>query len=125
MKWFEVGDGQTLLDADERAGLRLPAMTRGELDELEQANITDALRWAYGRKALAADLLHVTGLLDLHRRMFGDVWTWAGALRTTEKNIGVAPHAVASEVKKACDDMAYWLDQGGVDPREAAALYWA
>lgn len=25
----------------------------------------------------------------LHRRMFGDVWRWAGTYRTSDKNLGV------------------------------------
>jgi len=26
---------------------------------------------------------------DLHREMFGDVWTWAGEFRRSDKSIGV------------------------------------
>jgi fido (protein-threonine AMPylation protein) len=27
---------------------------------------------------------------DLHRRMLGEVWRWAGKFRTSERNIGIA-----------------------------------
>src|ERR1700744_6427390 len=38
--------GQTPLDEDEKDGLRLPSVTtRGELDEVEQRNIEEAIRW--------------------------------------------------------------------------------
>jgi fido (protein-threonine AMPylation protein) len=30
----------------------------------------------------------------LHKKMFGDVWIWAGEYRTTEKNIGITPYQI-------------------------------
>lgn len=31
---------------------------------------------------------------DLHRRLYGDLWAWAGAFRQRELNIGVAPEHI-------------------------------
>ena len=46
-----VADGQTPLDPDEAAALLRPAVTtRGELDIVEQENITRGIRWAFGRR---------------------------------------------------------------------------
>ncbi len=123
MRWFSSGDGRTPLDPDEAAGLLLPAVSRGELNELEQVNITEGLRWAYGRPQLAMELLSVHGLLTLHRRLFGDVWSWAGQFRLTEKNLGVAPEQVGPALKTACDDAAFWIGEGGRSPCERAALF--
>lgn len=37
-------------------------------------------------------------LLDLHREMLGSIWSWAGEIRTTQKNIGVSPNIVTAEL---------------------------
>ena len=37
-------------------------------------------------------------LLDLHREMLGSIWSWAGEIRTTQKNIGVGPNIVTAEL---------------------------
>jgi Fic-DOC domain mobile mystery protein B len=37
-------------------------------------------------------------LLDLHREMLGSIWSWAGEIRTTQKNIGVSPNIVPAEL---------------------------
>lgn len=33
-------------------------------------------------------------MLDLHRRMFGDVWMWAGTIRKRITNIGIEPSQI-------------------------------
>lgn len=39
---------------------------------------------------LLDDLLSDYFLRELHRRMYGDIWNWAGLYRQRELNIGVA-----------------------------------
>jgi fido (protein-threonine AMPylation protein) len=66
----------TLLTAEEREQLIPSYITlRHELNEAEQINIGVALRWADAR---TRDILDRDFLSELHRRMFGDVWHWAG-----------------------------------------------
>lgn len=79
-------EGNTPLDEDEIDGL-IPShiRTRAELNAWEATNINDAVAWAYGR--VHVDILSVENLRDLHRRMFGDAWAWAGAFRTSDKSI--------------------------------------
>ena len=44
-------DGATPLDEDEKEGLRFKHITtRGELDQLEQANIVEGLQWLKKQK---------------------------------------------------------------------------
>src|SRR5690606_4411658 len=74
---FDEPDGATPLDPDEIAGLKFDHITtRGELDELEQANITQGLRWLGRRRG--GDVLSDEFIRQLHVRLFGDVWRWAG-----------------------------------------------
>lgn len=87
---FVEPDGATPLDPDEIEGLRFAHVTtRAELDELEQANIIDGLQWL--RRRRQRDILTDEFLRELHRRLFGRVWAWAGTYRLSEKNIGIDP----------------------------------
>jgi fido (protein-threonine AMPylation protein) len=44
---------------------------------------------------------------DLHTRMFGPVWNWAGQWRRLELNVGVAPEQIAIELRNALDTITY------------------
>lgn len=62
---FHADDDTTPLTHEERNGLIQTHVTlRGELNELEQKNIAEADRWAFGRKrnVLANSLKHPLGL---------------------------------------------------------------
>ena len=48
---MDYPEGATPLDPNESAGLKFPHIrTRGELDQLEQVNIQDGLRWLARQK---------------------------------------------------------------------------
>ena len=87
MKDFEYALGATPLDPDEAQGL-IPRhiTTQGELNEWEQQNITQGMMWAYGRRN--PDLLSEKFLVDLHKKMLNETWSWAGTFRRSDKNIG-------------------------------------
>src|SRR5438270_12898350 len=93
------GAGQTPLDPDEVEGL-VPSWvsSRGDLDRVEQANILRAEAWARGRRFRAPAVLTEGFIRQLHRRMFGEVWRWAGSYRTTNKNIGVDYWLIVGEI---------------------------
>ena len=93
MDIFTQDDNSTPLSADEKAGLKLKWITlRSELNEVETRNILDAQSWLL--KTPPKDILSDTFLRKLHKKMFGQVWEWAGEYRTTERNIGVAPYEI-------------------------------
>jgi Fic-DOC domain mobile mystery protein B len=105
-------EGQTPLDPDETDGLLIPTvMTRSELDEVEQRNIEEAIRWTLTRRRrfLVKEILSEQFIMDLHKRMYGGVWNWAGQFRKTNKNIGVDKHQIAVELKELLDDCSYWI----------------
>ena len=106
--------GTTPIDPDEAEGLLQPHVTtRGELDELEEANIQLGLEWAQRRAVLGrkrVDVLTEPFLYELHKRMFVEVWAWAGEVRRTDKNIGVDRHVVRAEVRKLIADARFWRE---------------
>lgn len=111
--------GATPLDPNELGGLRHKHITtQAELDELEQANITSGLRWL--SRTRRSDVLTHGFAVELHRRLFGEVWNWAGTFRTTGKNIGVDPLQIGVQLRAALDDASYWADRGTYAPKEAA-----
>ncbi len=115
-------DGATPLDPDDLNGLKFKHVsTRGELDQLEQAGITEGLKWLDKQKS--PDVLSEYFVLELHKRLFGSVWKWAGTFRSTEKNIGVDPIQVAIQLRQLLDDAKYWVEHGIYAPKELAARF--
>jgi Fic-DOC domain mobile mystery protein B len=118
---LDYAPGATPLDPDELDGL-IPSSvsTRGQLDELEAANIADGLQWAMARKR---DVLAWGYMEQLHRRMFGRVWRWAGSHRKGEKNVGVAPQEIPSALKNLLDDVRKQIESRSMPPQEIAARF--
>lgn len=115
-------DGATPLDDDERAGLRLAHIqSRAELNRLEQANVVAGMEWLSRQKRL--DVLSESFVLKLHQRLFGDVWRWAGQFRRTEKNVGVAPHQIAVQLRGLLDDTRYRIEHATYPPLELALRF--
>lgn len=109
------------LTPEEREGL-IPTYitTRAELNEAEQINIDDGVIWAFARER---DVLDESVLKQLHKRMYGDVWRWAGEYRKTEKNIGIDWWSIEPELKRLLDDVRYWIDHESYPPDEIAVRF--
>ena len=121
---FELVDGQTPLDEEEKEGLLIPTITtRGELDEFEQLNIEKAIQWTLTRKFKKEDILTEDFIKLVHKKMYGDVWAWAGEFRKTNKNIGVDRYQIAIELRKLLGDFNYWIDHGTYPPDEMAIRF--
>ncbi len=48
-------------------------------------------------------------IFELHRRMSGDVWSWAGQTRRSNKNIGVDWSDIPMHLRYLVDDAKYWV----------------
>lgn len=108
---FREPDDATPLAPEEREGLLQSWVThRRDLNEAEQENIVRGAAWARRiRSPGAAKLLDEAFARELHRRMFGDVWRWAGTYRRTERNIGIEAYRIAPELANLFDDARYWV----------------
>ncbi|MET3524206.1 mobile mystery protein B [Mesorhizobium abyssinicae] len=119
---LEYPEGATPLDPNELGGLKHKHITtQGELDELEQANIASGLRWL--ARTRRKDILTDDFAIELHQRLFGDVWDWAGAFRKTGKNIGVDPVQIGIQLRSLMDDARYWAEHKTYPPQEAAVRF--
>jgi Fic-DOC domain mobile mystery protein B len=118
---FQEPDHATPLTPEERTVL-IPAHIayRAELNAAEQENITRGQDWALGRKR---DLLSEKFLKDLHERMLGDVWRWAGKFRTTERNLGIPYYQIPMAVRQLLEDAKAWLEYKTYPPDEIAVRF--
>ncbi len=109
---FDFKEGQTPLDEDEMEGLLIKTInTRGELDEFEQLNIEKGMLWTMKRKFNAEKIFSESFVKELHRKMYGEVWQWAGEFRKTNKNIGIDKLQIAVELRALLDDCTFWIEK--------------
>ncbi|MDP2697485.1 mobile mystery protein B [Thalassospira sp.] len=117
----EDDDANTPLTDEERGQLIPTYITlRRELNEAELVNILAATRWVSGRKR---DILDDGFLRQLHKRMFNQVWRWAGIYRTTARNIGMDAWRIAVEVRQLVDDVRFQIDHQTFEPDEIAVRF--
>jgi len=116
--------GQTPITDEDKKGLRIPTIsTRGELDEFEQLNIEEAVAWSLSRRFRVDDILTEKFVRDLHRRMLGNVWSWAGEFRKTETNIGVDPWQIGVSLRNLLEDTSFWIANTVYSPDETALRF--
>ena len=97
--------------------------TRRDLNVVEFDNIAKTVPWALkqARNGGVERVLKYSFLFALHRRMFEDVWRWAGTQRQRVTNIGVEPSQIVTLTKQALDDGVWWHEHSTFDVDERAA----
>lgn len=117
---FDYPFGSTPLEQDELVGLIPKHITmQEELNAWEEKNILEAEPWAFKQK----DILSITFIKKLHKRMFGKTWKWAGKFRTSEKNIGIHWVQIPMRLKDLCDDIHYQLEHNTFSNDEIAIRF--
>lgn len=119
---FEYAPGATPIDPDEAAGL-IPAhiTLQHELNEYEEANILEATEWLCSRRR--GDPLDENFIREVHRRMFGHVWKWAGQQRRSDKSIGVPWFEIPGSLRQLLGDIRAQIGHGAYPPAEIAARF--
>jgi Fic-DOC domain mobile mystery protein B len=113
--------GATPLTPEQLRGLKLPITTHGELNAAEQENILRARLWARAARSIVMpSMLSREFVEQLHARMYGDVWEWAGTQRQIDTNIGVPFSHIGVALRELFDDARYWLAHGTYEPVEFA-----
>lgn len=95
--------------------------TQHELAIVEASNIRKAVSKYFGRrrptKAMAP--FDLNWVKRLHRQMFGDVWKWAGEIRTRDVNLGVRWNLIDEKLHSLLSDLEVW-QRSGMDLVEQA-----
>src|ERR1700680_581569 len=114
-------DDVTPLTPEEREGLIPSHITsRGQLNELEEQNIAEAIALVFVRRR---NPLTESFSRNLHRRMFGKVWKWAGKYRTSNKNIGPNYWEVQPELVRVFETVRSWIEHEIYPPDEIAIRF--
>jgi len=117
-------EGQTPLDEDEKEGLRIKTIsTQGDLNEFEQLNIEKAVEWTIHTKLKPERILTEKFVKEIHKKMYGDVWKWAGEFRKSDKNIGISWSQISIELKNLMDDTSFWVKNKTFEPEEIAIRF--
>ena len=117
-------EGQTPLDEDEKRDLIPTLITREDLDAFEQENILEARKWIMQKSVLAKqDIFTEKFILNLHKRMYGHVWKWAGTYRKSNKNIGIEYYLVPTDLRQLLDDATYWLEHETYSITDLAVIF--
>ena len=118
---FDEPDNATPLTPEERREL-LPAHIayRSELNQAELENIVRAQDWALGRRR---DPLSEKFIRDLHKRMLGDVWRWAGKFRQAERNLGIRFYEIPTALRHLLDDSKAQIEYHTYAPDEIAVRF--
>jgi Fic-DOC domain mobile mystery protein B len=118
--FFKYSEGATPIDEDERQALiPLHIITQDQLNEFEHYNISLCLPWAYRQK----DILHVSFMKRLHKRMFDHTWKWAGLFRRTQKNIEVDALFIEQELYALCKNTLYQIENNVFNADEIAVRF--
>lgn len=89
-------------------------LEQGIQANVAEARLTDVLE---GRLTLD-ELLNDHFVRDLHKQLYGDIWTWAGAFRKRELNIGVEPWQIATGLRNSLETIRYrWEHSDDWSPR--------
>ncbi len=117
-------DGQTPLNEEEKEGLKIKSITtQKELDEFEQLNIENAVEWTIHANLKSEKILTEKFIKDLHKKMYGNIWKWAGEFRKTEKIIGINWMEIGIELRKLIDDTKYWIENDTYSSEEISIKF--
>jgi Fic-DOC domain mobile mystery protein B len=121
---LEYIEGQTPIDEDEKQGLLVRTVsTRSELDEFEQKNIEQAIQWTLKNKFSPDRILDERFIKDVHKRMFDQVWEWAGQFRRTNKNIGNDWTEIPICLRQLLDNCSFWIKKHTFPEDEIAVRF--
>lgn len=120
---FKDRDGQTPLPPELQKGLKIKTIqTIGELDEYEEDNIAKGLSWLARQKA---DPCKYAFWIKLHKKLFEQVWTWAGKIRMHElANPDFKdPHEIWPQLYQLEKDLEFWLSDASLSSQEMSARF--
>ena len=123
MTGWQTLPGETPID--DISGLKARGVTtRSELNRMEAENIRKAVvKYLAARPTRHMARFDLPWVLQLHREMLGEVWTWAGTIRTSVTNIGIAPNQIEVGLAALLDDLAFWEEKGEDELYQAVVLH--
>lgn len=121
---FNYKTGQTPYDDSELEGLKLKNIkSQEELEANELKGIVKTKAWLDKNNFESEKIFTEPFLKEIHKRMFGDVWSWAGKYRSINKTRGVEKTLIAKEIKQAISNTLLWIESESYEPDEIAIRF--
>ena len=119
---FKDRDGNTPITEEQRKGLKHDINLQGELDELEEENITHGLAWL---SSTGEDFMKYDFWKKAHKKHFDNVWSWAGEVRSEplENPYFFEPGKISTGLAALEKDLAAWLKFNSYPPLELLAQF--
>ena len=119
MSFLKSKPGQTTLDNTE--GLIPNIKTQDELNIRERDNVLKGIQWAEKQKN--PNVLSSEFCLKLHEKMFGEVWEWAGSIRSTDTNLGCDFAFIREKLEELFKNTQCQIQEKSYDWVELAARF--
>jgi Fic-DOC domain mobile mystery protein B len=109
VKYFDFPIGATPID--DCSGLKIDwVQNRIDLNRVEAENILKAQeKYLRGNVDSVQNWFSIDRLKKIHEKMFGDVWTWAGAFRQSVTSIGISPALILMQLSLFCHEVISWM----------------
>jgi len=103
--------GQSHLDQEELAGLKLVGIKDWtEILNQESKGISKTVVWTEKNQFSTDKIFSELFIREIHKRMFGEVWTWAGKYRLSNKTLGVEKGLISKELKQLFNNIKFWIE---------------
>ncbi|MDP6634093.1 MAG: mobile mystery protein B [Phycisphaerae bacterium] len=122
--WTSI-HGETPIDPSGlRPAIRRKVGNRAELNPLEAENIRLAtVKYLATRPSDGLADFTVEWVLKLHKEMLGNVWLWAGQIRSVELNMGSRIWQIKTDLHNLLQDLRCWEDSDMPLTEQAARLH--
>src|SRR5690625_7740628 len=74
------------------------------------------MQWVLSRSFKKETICAEKFIRELHKRMFGNVWAWAGDVRRTNKKLGIDKWQIPMALRDLLHDTIYWMDHETFTP---------
>jgi Fic-DOC domain mobile mystery protein B len=121
--FFKNREGQTPLEENLRKDLKIQHIQdMTELYEHEIENIAEGIAWI---QMTNKDHMDYMVWLELHKRMLGNIWKFAGKIRTTElaNTEFHMPYNIRPALLELEKDLKFWISNKTHPPKEMAAIF--
>lgn len=120
--FFKNRDGQTPIDASIIKELKLDHIQdMSELYEQEKENIAEAIAWLKNNNE---DICDFSFWLSVHKKMYSNVWKFAGKIRTVQLNNPDfdMPYNIRQSLSELSKDLKVWIENNIYKDHELAAI---
>ncbi len=119
---FTYALGATPINQDDIINL-IPGhiSNQDQLNEWEANNILEAETWLLSKRNI--NILSIKFLADLHKKMFGKTWKWAGKFRNYNTNIGSNFPFITSDLYSLLDELNFWINNKTYSIEEIAVRF--